>query len=380
MSFLYLDNNILRHLFNLDKDEFELLFDPVFRTRVFSEDGYRFKSSPYLVLEAIGIRPTFISDVKAHPPLVESIKENSKNKKNKKVLEGVESLIKKLFEDYHALIVSSPRLGMDYLKEKFDKQKQFVNRGMWIFEEVVGQHLSDVSAYIEILHSWFAFEKVLGQAYPKSICRDVFAYQMNTANTFFVDARNNSFAKIYLSIAKDLSDEILRRDTKAFYNRVRLYRKMNLQTKKLKVRRTRFHKLITFKAKIQKRRRAIKQIFSLGKYGQSRDNVDSEIVHLLLFGSSHGETGGQKPVVVASTDRIEVIAARVSLYKSVVRGAWALRNEKPLSLCFGHFFLFDSTDKRISKWFSAESIPAFFDLYDYGVDFNDILRDKVMAL
>ncbi len=81
--------------------------------------------------------------------------------------------------------------------------------------------------YRDYLSDWFALEKTVNQNFQKSINKNVFAYFINTANEFFKDSRNNSFSKMYYSLANDLYNEIKIKDINVFKNWKEAYKIKN---------------------------------------------------------------------------------------------------------------------------------------------------------
>lgn len=284
MTYFYVDNNLLRKLFKLSKDEYEILFSPVFSRHKFKKNTYNFKSSPYLVLEAIGIRPTFINDIGIPKRYIERIISFDKAKRTVELRDEIESLIKYLFDNYKLIVEGHHKLSEESLNNQYQETlERYVTNGRWLYDDVVTKHIDDINSYRDYLSDWFSLEKTLSQNYQRSINKNVFAYLINAANVFFGDFRNNSFSKMYYTVAYDLHIELRKKDQEVFQSRLKRYKELNQTDKKQKRRKKRFKKLLKLKNKILIRKRSAIQAFKESKYGFTRDNVDSEMIHLLLF-------------------------------------------------------------------------------------------------
>jgi len=381
MALFFVDNNLLRKLFKMTQEEYERLFHQVFSRHDFPNRTYNFKSSPYLVLEAIGIRPTFIKDISIPKRFVERIRVFDSDGRVGDLRDEVEALMNYLMDEYRERIFNHERLSEASIRRQIElTEERYVEAGRWIYDDVVRSHLCDLHEYREYISSWFSLEKTLSQNYPRTIIRNVFAYLINTANAFFGDFRSNSFSKMYYTLAFDLQKEVSNRNIQAFKNRKIQYQKLNLNEKKFKKRRSRYYKLKRFKDKVLLNKSTAKKVFEISGYGLSRDNVDSEMIHLLLFGSFDSDQNVRRPIFAFSSDKVETIVARICLYKWIAKSGWALRNIDKLPLGEGWFYHFDSERGEFTKAVSVKNVVTLDGALCQGKGFDYIMERAIVNL
>lgn len=381
MSYLYLDNNILRYTFTLTKAEFDQLFMPVFKNGKDWREKYQILGTYFLVLEAVGIRTTFAQDLKAPSSAVERIKQFKKNGNNSKMWDSAGDLLVELFNKYKNSLALCLELSIQNLQVKYNDQLSYCGNGAWVYQDVVGKYFSsfaDLTEYRDSMIDWLALDRVLGQTYSSSIHKEMFSFIMHESNQLLKDSRNNSFAKFYFNLGSNLFEEMCVKDLEILSNIKNRYKKFNLRTPSRK--RRRYLKFIRYAKRINTRKRLGYRLRKEGKFGLSRDNVDSEMIHLLVCGYNNHTVGNNSKVNIVSSDRIEVIFARISLYKSYIQGAYSFSKIGKLKLNEGCYFLFNKSSKSITHYIDIRSIPPFFAIDAVGEDFDAALKKCVIEI
>lgn len=350
------------------------LVTPLYHKRLL-EDKFNFQSSPYVILEAIGIRPKF-QDLKVPPRYLSRLKQFKDENEQAKIDNEIAQAFLYLFKAYKRGFISDPQLRPRSLMKHFIAQQSCVkNGGHILFDAVVTDNFHNrLKTYCDHLYSWYALERAMSQNFPKQFLRDFFAYQMAQSEAFFRNKYPNSFSKVFRSIAHDLFDTVLDKDRSVVYQRIKIYKeakKKNLNQKEINKKLVKARKAIK---KVRTRKSSIQFVLKKSKFGSARDTVDSEMIHHLLFGSS----GSNERVVCISSDMPETIACRISIYKSIIKSRTLLSKYASMpSYSAGIFCHHDKGLDQITTIINIADIPPLFSFLDQGIDFEKHIEQLI---
>lgn len=375
MRFLYLDNNVLRIYCLKTWDEFEELVAPIVQAGVL-ERKFNFQSSPYLILEAIGIRPN-LQDLKIPPRFRSRLEHFQKMDDRKKFTAEVESTLMHMFLTYKNAFYGSSQLRPKDIHRYYTRASTtfVVPTGKKLFDAVVTDNLiGKFKTYCTHLYSWYAFERTLSQNYPKAFERDFYAYQIAMSKSFFKNNYPNSFSKAFYNIAKDLFELTRRNDRKVILKRIEICRNARKDGRSRKYIQKKTVKLRSAIRRVHVRRKSMAYVLEKSHFGGSRDTVDSEMIHYLIFGSN----GLNEPLVAISSDEIDVVACRLSIYKSVIN---VITEKEPLqNASEGCFYQYDKIDRKLSRMFEVHKVAPFFTYMNQGQDFESYIKSTIIRI
>lgn len=354
---VYLDNNFLNLCFKCSRTSVEKKLTPLFKNS--GEDRYNFILTYFGFLESIGIRSTFVENVKCRSSYIEKIKHYKKINDINRCHDLVSDLIVEIFQQYECQLKNSEKLDTNYLLAKYREQRSHCTDGLWLFDDIVSRNVDNIDNYREGLIEWLAFDRILGQLYPKDAKYFASTWLIHEANHFLKDQRNNSFAKLYFNIGRELIKEVKDKNNEEIEALLCNVSRVTTANPRLKMKL--IGKVNRLKRMNRLRSTLVEKVYNLSKYGHSRDNVDSEIIHFLLFGYQEPDSEKTK-VSVVSCDRVEVIVARLCLYKGFLVQGYGFSKFGDLSLLTGDFFHYCKDQKRITHHVDVSKIIDFLHL------------------